>query len=181
MKTAMVTPKTWMLASPTSAMMRARSPTDRSARKNVVPITKRANARIAYRILFRIDSRNVLAAMEKTLVPIGRTSAHALHEDVLEAFPDGDARKDRRARRPEPVDQPVGVLGVRRADDDRVALGRHRLRGHPLRGEPFRARAGGKHQLHVLDLPPHELVHRPLRHLPSPVKDDDPVGKRLDV
>ena len=46
-KTAMMTPNTWMLASPTSAMIRAKSPTERSARKKVMPMTKRAKARIA--------------------------------------------------------------------------------------------------------------------------------------
>ena len=43
----MMTPNTWMLASPTSAMIRAKSPTERSARKKVMPMTKRAKARIA--------------------------------------------------------------------------------------------------------------------------------------
>ena len=46
-KIAMTTPNTWMLASPTSAMMRAKSPTERSARKKVMPMTKRAKARMA--------------------------------------------------------------------------------------------------------------------------------------
>src|SRR5512141_3158271 len=56
-----------MLARPTSATMRESSPTERSARNQVNPITTRAKARITYRILFRIVSRNVLAAMESNL------------------------------------------------------------------------------------------------------------------